>query len=130
MRGQKSSCNFTLPINVKHGIMYTLSDMSSLHTLSKAYETRNCECRHQTKGTVKVWKFRYSVCRFEGHTATEIFTLPIHVELCTRFLTCQLSILCRKLMKLETVNVDTGPKVLLTDYARDLSTLIYLERRN
>ena len=35
-----------LPIHVKTGLVHTLTHMSTLHTLSVAYETLDCECRH------------------------------------------------------------------------------------
>ena len=72
--GQKAIEVGTLPIHVKRGIMDYVH--AFLH-VNSAIETIDCECRHQNKGTVKVWKLRERVCGWKGQKATEVVTLHV-----------------------------------------------------
>ena len=80
-----------------------LSHMWTPHTLSPSYETPDYECRRQTKAIVQIWLLKDIAFWYEIQ----------NLGLCTHSHTIKFSKLCRYIMKLWIMNVDTKAKVLL-----------------
>ena len=70
-------CGFKTPIATEcvHNTIrcekHTLTHTEDSSTVSPGDETQDYECRHENKGTNKVWCFNDDVCGFETKKATE-----------------------------------------------------------